>query len=97
MAGLAVSADDRPGIHASNAWNPTGLNLLPVPGARLYYVHRTTLSGEHTQVFLGGQKKLVFVADLMGTVEADEIRAAVQRETGTYPHLLDLEPTGERP
>jgi hypothetical protein len=76
-------------IHRTNAWNPTGRDLRQVPGCRLYYVHRPTLSGERTQVFLGDQHHLTFVADLEGVVPAEALRAAVIQDAGVYPHLVD--------
>jgi len=52
-----------PQIHATNAWNPTGRNLEPVPGTRLYYAHAETLGGPRTFVLLGDQQHLTFVGD----------------------------------
>jgi hypothetical protein len=75
------------GIHASNAWNPTGRNLLPVAGTRLFYTHVTTLSGERTQVFLGDQRHLVYVADVEGSLP----EAAIEEVAGSmrvYPHQV---------
>src|SRR5437667_9100647 len=45
-------------IHATNAWNPTGRNLLPIPGTRLYYAHAEALNGPRTFVLLGDQQHL---------------------------------------
>ncbi len=79
-------------IHATNAWNPTGRTLLPVPGTRLYFCHVDALSGPRTFVFLGSQQYLTFVADLDGHVEQESLRAAVIERYGLYPHLVDLDP-----
>ena len=76
-------------IHATNAWNPTGHNLLEVPRTRLFYVHLEALSGPRTYVFLGSQQHLTFVADLAGHVPAVVIRERVLSEAGLYPHLVD--------
>ena len=76
-------------IHRTNAWNPTGRDLRQVPGCRLYYVYVQTLGGERTQVFLGDQHHLTFVADLAGTRPVEELRATVMAEAGLYPHLVD--------
>ena len=80
------------GIHATNAWNPTVRNLLPVPGTRLYYAHAEGLNGRRTFVLLGGQQHLTFVADLEGHVEPATLRSQVIDRFGLYPHLVDLEP-----
>jgi hypothetical protein len=84
------ASEASPVIHRTNAWNPTGRDLRQVPGCRLYYAHRPTLSGERTQVFLGDQHHLTFVADLEGVVPAEALRAAVIAGAGVYPHLVDL-------
>ena len=84
-----TGAGDRPRVHASNAWNPTGRDLLPVAGSRLYYTHALTLGGDRTQVFLGSQQHLTFVAELEGHVPANEVRDAVLKASHLYPHLLD--------
>lgn len=77
-------------IHATNAWNPTGRDLLPVDGTRLYYVHAFSLSGARTFVLLGDQKHLTFVADLDGHVEPSTLRALMIDRFGLYPHLVDV-------
>jgi hypothetical protein len=79
-------------IHATNAWNPTGRNLLPVPGTRLYYAQADALNGPRTFVMLGGQQHLTFVADLDGHVEPSSLRTLMIDNFGLYPHLIDLEP-----
>ena len=84
-------------IHTTNAWNPTGRNLLPVPGTRLYFVHAEALSGPRTFVLLGSQQHLTFVADLAGHVPPEALRAVVLREAGLYPHLVDSEPAAGLP
>ena len=92
-------------IHATNAWNPTGRNLLPVAGTRLFYAHADALNGPRTYVFLGDQHHLTFVADLDGHVEPSTLRSLVIERFGLYPHLVDVDPapglprvvTGERP
>jgi hypothetical protein len=76
-------------IHATNAWNPTGRNLLSVPGTRLFYAHAESLSGPRTYVFLGTQQHLTFVADLEGHVPADSLRDRVLHDAHLYPHLVD--------
>jgi hypothetical protein len=86
------ATDSRPPIHATNAWNPTGRNLLPVPGCRLYYTHTHTLGGPRTQVFLGTQHHLTFVADLEDHVPVERLRDILVSEYKLYPHLVDLEP-----
>jgi hypothetical protein len=78
-------------IHVTNAWNPTGHNLLPVPGTRLFYVQVDALSGPRTSVFLGSQQHLVFVADLAEHIAPEQLRERVIEVAGLYPHLVDLE------
>ena len=78
-------------IHATNSWNPTGDNLLPASGTRLFYIHVEALSGPRTYVFLGSQQHLVFVADLDGHVAPEQLREQVIEVAGLYPHLVDLE------
>lgn len=87
-----MSETDRSPIHATNAWNPTGHTLAPVPGTRLYYVHATRLSGPRTFVLLGGQHHLTFVADLSDHVPPDTLRQRMLDEFGVYPHQVDLPP-----
>jgi hypothetical protein len=77
-------------IHATNAWNPTGRNLRQVPGCRLYYLYVETLAGARTQVFLGDQRHLTFVAELDGHVPEPELRAVLIATAGAYPHQVDL-------
>ncbi|MBV8714299.1 MAG: hypothetical protein JO020_32940 [Chloroflexi bacterium] len=79
-------------IHATNAWNPTGRDLQPVAGTRLYYAHAASLSGDRTFVLLGDQKHLTFVADLEGHVQPSELRGMLIERFGLYPHLLDIDP-----
>jgi hypothetical protein len=79
-------------IHATNAWNPTGRTLQPVPGTRLFVCHVDGLSGQRTYVFLGSQQHLTFVADLEHHVEPHELRALMIERFGLYPHLVDLAP-----
>ena len=79
-------------IHATNAWNPTGHNLLPVAGTRLFYAHADALNGPRTYVLLGSQQHLTFVADLEGHVEPDSLRALLIDRFGVYPHLIDVDP-----
>lgn len=79
-------------VHATNAWNPTGRDLQPVDGTRLFYTHVQALSGPRTYVLLGTQKHLTFVADLVGHVEPSDLRSRLIEEYGLYPHLLDAEP-----
>jgi hypothetical protein len=79
-------------IHATNAWNPTGRNLLAVPGTRLFYAHAEALNGPRTFVLLGSQQHLTFVADVEGHLDPSSLRAVVINEYGIYPHLVDLEP-----
>jgi hypothetical protein len=86
-----VSASSSP-IHANNAWNPTGRNLLPVAGTRLFYAHATALSGLRTFVLLGNQQHLTFAADLEGHVDPITLRSIVIDRFGLYPHLVDLDP-----
>ena len=83
-------------IHATNAWNPTGRDLLPVDGTRLYYTHASTLSGPRTFVLLGDQKHLTFVADLDGHIEPSALRSLMIERMGLYPHLVDAEPAAGR-
>ena len=79
-------------IHATNAWNPTGHNLLPVAGTRLFYAHADALNGPRTYVLLGSQQHLTFVADLEGHVEPGSLRPLLIDRFGLYPHLIDLDP-----
>ena len=79
-------------IHATNAWNPTGRTLQPVPGTRLYYAHADALGGPRTFVLLGNQHHLTFVADLEGHVAPETLRDLLIERYGLYPHLLDLDP-----
>ena len=92
-----MTAAPLPPIHATNAWNPTGRNLLPVPGTRLYYAHAEALSGPRTYVFLGTQKHLTFVADEEGHLDPSTLRALLLQQYGLYPHLVDVEPTAGLP
>jgi hypothetical protein len=82
----------QPAIHATNAWNPTGRNLLPVPGTRLYYAHAEALNGPRTFVLLGSQQHLTFVADLEGHLDPATLRPLAIDRLGLYPHLIDLDP-----
>ena len=84
-------------IHATNAWNPTGRNLLPVPGTRLFYAHAEALNGPRTFVLLGNQQHLTFVADVEGHVEPASLRTLAISGFGLYPHLVDLEPAAGLP
>jgi len=84
-------------IHATNAWNPTGHDLQPLDGTRLFYAHLDRLNGPRTAVFLGDQKHLTFVADLEGTVEPHELRAVIVERVGIYPHLVDVSARTEVP
>jgi hypothetical protein len=79
-------------IHATNAWNPTGRNLLPVAGTRLYYTHADALNGPRTFVLLGDQQHLTFVADLEDHVEPTALRGVLIDRFGLYPHLVDQDP-----
>ena len=79
-------------IHATNAWNPTGRNLLPVPGTRLFYAHAEALNGPRTFVLLGNQQHLTFVADVDGHIEPANLRALAIDRFDLYPHLIDVEP-----
>ena len=79
-------------IHATNAWNPTGHNLLPVAGTRLFYAHADALNGPRTYVLLGSQQHLTFVADLEGHVEPGSLRSLLIDRFGVYPHLIDVDP-----
>ena len=80
-------------IHATNAWNPTGRNLLPVEGTRLFYAHADALNGPRTFVLLGNQQHLTFVADIDGYIEPSSLRSLLIDRFGLYPHLVDLDPT----
>jgi hypothetical protein len=82
----------RPPIHATNAWNPTGCNLQPVPATRLYFAHADRLNGPRTFVLLGTQQHLTFVADLDGTHDPASLRSLMIDQFGLYPHLIDLDP-----
>jgi hypothetical protein len=79
-------------IHATNAWNPTGRNLLPVPGTRLFYAHAEALNGPRTFVLLGSQQHLTFIADVEGHVAPESLRALTIDRFGQYPHLIDQDP-----
>jgi len=79
-------------IHATNAWNPTGRNLQPVPGTRLFFTHADALNGPRTYVLLGNQRHLTFVADLEGHVDPASLRSVLIERFGLYPHLIDLDP-----
>jgi hypothetical protein len=79
-------------IHATNAWNPTGHNLLPVPGTRLFYAHVDGLNGARTLVLLGSQQHLTFVADFDSHVDPLQLRDLALSRAGLYPHQVDLEP-----
>jgi len=79
-------------IHATNAWNPTGLDLPPIEGTRLYYRHAETLDGPRTFVLLGDQKHLTFVADIEGYVDPSNLRQHMIERCGLYPHLVDRAP-----
>ena len=79
-------------IHATNAWNPTGRNLQPVPGTRLFFTHADALSGPRTYVLLGNQRHLTFVADLEDHVDPASLRSVLIERFGLYPHLIDLDP-----
>ena len=76
-------------IHATNAWNPTGQNLLKVPGTRLYYTHVDALDGPRTYVLLGSQQHLTFVGDLQGHLPPESLREQMINTGGLYPHLID--------
>jgi hypothetical protein len=76
-------------IHATNAWNPTGRNLLAVPGTRLFYLHADALSGPRTYVFLGTQQHLTFVSDLESHIPPEDIKARVLQAASLYPHLVE--------
>lgn len=84
----ASPSDRRPLIHASNVWNPTGRNLQPIAGYRLYFTHAQSLGGERTWVFLGSQRHLVFAADLPEHLPAASIPETLVA-MGVYPHLLE--------
>ena len=75
-------------IHATNAWNPTGHNLLEVPRTRLYYAHVEALHGPRTYVLLGTQQHLTFVGDLEGHLAPESLRDEMVSH-GLYPHLVD--------
>ena len=79
-------------IHATNAWNPTGRNLQPVPGTRVFFTHADALNGLRTYVLLGNQRHLTFVADLEGHVDPALLRSVLIERFGLYPHLIDLDP-----
>jgi hypothetical protein len=79
-------------IHATNAWNPTGHNLLPVTGTRLFYVHLAALSGDRTAVFLGDQHHLTYVLDVEGTLDPSSLRQLCLEQAGLYPHQVDASP-----
>lgn len=79
-------------IHATNAWNPTGRNLLPVDGTRLFYTHADALNGPRTYVFLGTQHHLTFVADLSEHIEPSTLRSLLIEQFSIYPHLIDDDP-----
>jgi hypothetical protein len=81
-----------PAVHATNAWNPTGLSLFDVPGTRLFYAHAEALNGPRTFVFLGSQQHMTFVADLDGHVPPAALRQVMLDEYGLYPHLMDADP-----
>lgn len=96
----SVATDPTPvttGIHATNAWNPTGRPLRPVPGCRLYYTYVEGLAGARTYVFLGTQQHLSFAGDLEGHVPEGQIRDTMIRAYGLYPHLVDLDPEPDLP
>src|SRR3954451_20879906 len=84
-------------IHTTNAWNPTGHDLQPVDGTRLFYAHIDALNGPRTVVLLGDQKHLTFVADLEGSVPPEELRSVIVEQVGIYAHLVDLSPTVQVP
>ena len=79
-------------IHATNAWNPTGRNLQPMPGTRLFFTHADALNGPRTYVLLGNQRHLTFVADLEDHVDPASLRSVLIERFGIYPHLIDLDP-----
>ncbi len=79
-------------IHATNAWNPSGRNLQPVPSTRLYYAHADALNGPRTFVLLGDQQHLTFVGDLDGHVDPATLRRLMIDAYGLYPHQVDLDP-----
>ena len=76
-------------IHATNAWNPTGLNLSGVAGTRLFFAHAEALSGPRTYVLLGDQHHLTFVADFPDHVPPQLLRERLLHEGSLYPHLVD--------
>jgi hypothetical protein len=79
-------------IHATNAWNPTGRNLQPIAGTRLFYAHAEALTGPRTFVLLGDQHHLTFVGDLEGHLDPSSLRSLMIDTFGLYPHQVDLEP-----
>ena len=79
-------------IHATNAWNPTGRNLQPVPGTRVFFTHADALNGLRTYVLLGNQRHLTFVADLEDHVDPASLRSVLIERFGLYPHLTDVDP-----
>jgi hypothetical protein len=83
-------------IHATNIWNPTGQNLQPVPGCRLWFTHLDTVDGPRTAIFLGTQHHLTFVADAAEHLPADQVRAVVLAQ-GVAPHLVDDAPQSDLP
>jgi hypothetical protein len=87
-----TESPSRPPIHATNAWNPTGRNLQPVPGTRLYFAHADALNGPRTFVLLGNQQHLTFVADLDDHRDPASLRSLMIDQFGLYPHLIDLDP-----
>jgi hypothetical protein len=84
-------------IHATNAWNPTGHDLRRVPGTRLFYVHAEALSGPRTNILLGNQQHLTFVADLEDHLDPASLRALAIERFGLYPHLVDIDPRAGLP
>jgi hypothetical protein len=78
-------------IHATNAWNPTGRNLSPIPGTRLFYVHAESLGAPRTFVLLGDQRHLTFVGDFKGHVAPEDLRSLVLERSRLYPHQVDLD------
>jgi hypothetical protein len=84
-------------IHATNAWNPTGRNLQPVSGTRLFFAHADTLAGPRTFVLLGDQQHLTFVGDLADHLDPASLRRLMVDAYGLYPHQVDLEPAAGLP
>jgi len=84
-------------IHATNAWNPTGHNLQPVSGTRLFYAHIVGLNGQRTLVLLGSQQHLTFIGDFESHIAPDSLRQLTLERSGLYPHQVDLEPAPGRP